>query len=390
MKHAGNNGKHRTIFPALWCLLIFSQLPQQLLSSDLYPKSDGKWVIVIDAGHGGSDPGALGSVSKEKDINLAIALKTGYYLKENIKNVTVIYTRENDKSVDLLDRPKIANKNNADLFISIHANWASSKNVSGAETFIMGHTKDQANLEVAMKENEVILLEDDYSAKYQNFDPKSPESYIIFTLMQNVYQKQSTELAAMVQKQFSERVSRKDRGVKQAGFWVLYNTTMPSILIETGFITNPAEEKFLASKNGQDFMASAIFRAIRDYLNEIELKSGIKVDTQAAVNSIENKPAVVSAAPIDTPGEGATFFTVQVGSSARQTTIKPENFKGIRDIREIKSGSRYRYISGSFREYSDATVYRKNIEKLYPDAFVIAIKDNKIVPLQEALGKTVK
>jgi N-acetylmuramoyl-L-alanine amidase len=228
---------------------------------------DKTWIIVIDAGHGGKDPGALGAFSREKDINLAIALKTGEYIEKNIRNVKVIYTRKDDSTVDLMERPKIANKNNADLFISIHANWAKQRYVMGAETYIMGHGKDQANLEVAMKENEVILLEEDYSTKYEGFDPKSPESYIMFTLMQKVYQDQSTDLATKIQTQFRERVARNDRDVKQAGFWVLFTTTMPSVLIETGFITNAAEEKFLNSQQGQDYLASAIFRACRDYIN---------------------------------------------------------------------------------------------------------------------------
>ena len=179
------NGKHHTnniyimkmIFLFIILLIVSGSKPDIIKNKN--------WVIVIDAGHGGKDPGALGALSREKDITLAIALKTGEYIEQNIKNATVIYTRKDDSTVDLTERPKIANKNNADLFISIHANWAESKNVFGAETYIMGHTKDQANLEVAMKENEVIYLEDDYSTKYEGFDPKSPESYIMFTLMQN-------------------------------------------------------------------------------------------------------------------------------------------------------------------------------------------------------------
>ena len=163
------------------------------------------------------------------------------------KNVKVVYTRKDDTFVDLKERANIANRNKADLFISIHVNGEKSKKIQGTETFIMGLAKDEANLQVAMKENEVILLEKDYTTKYEGFDPKSPESYIMFTLMQNIYQQQSTLLAAKVQSQFKERVSRTDRGVKQAGFVVLFMTTMPSVLIETGFITHPSEEKFLSS-----------------------------------------------------------------------------------------------------------------------------------------------
>jgi N-acetylmuramoyl-L-alanine amidase len=356
-------------------LFLLFLIPSGILATKSGPKTDGKWMIVIDPGHGGRDAGALGSFSKEKDINLAIALKTGNYLKENLNNVTVIYTRNDDSTVDLIERPRIANKNKADLFISIHSNWARSKNVAGAETFVMGHTKDQENLEVAMKENEVILLEDDYSTKYAGFDPKSPESYIMFSLMQNVFLEQSLDLAAKIQDQFNTRVARNDRGVKQAGFWVLFNTTMPAVLIETGFITNPAEEKYLNSELGQDYLASAIFRACRDYMNEIDNKSGISVKN--------SEPATGSSEAVTSSDE--LIFMVQVATASTRKEIKPENFKGLKDIVEIEAQNRFKYATGIFAEYSEAVKYRKEIEAIYPDAFVIAVKDNKILPLQQAL-----
>lgn len=234
-----------------------------------------RWVIVIDAGHGGNDYGAKGSNSSEKDITLAVALKVGEYIKENINNVTVIYTRKSDKFIDLRERANIANKNKADLFISIHVNSTNSKNAIGTETFVMGLTKDKENLEVAMKENEVIFLEDDYSTKYEGFDPKSPESFITFTLTQNIFKEQSIDLASKIQTQYKDRISRFDRGVKQAGFWVLFMTAMPSVLTEIGFISNPSEEKYLNSIQGQDYLSSAIFRACRDYIKEIDSKDGL-------------------------------------------------------------------------------------------------------------------
>jgi N-acetylmuramoyl-L-alanine amidase len=240
----------------------------------------------------------------------------------------------------------------------------------------MGPAKDEENMAVAMKENEVILLEDDYSTRYEGFDPKSPESYIMFTLMQNVFQKQSTDLASKIQIQLTERVNRKDRGVKQSGFWVLFNTTMPSVLVETGFITNQEEEKFLSTGQGQDLVASAIYRAIRDYINEIDLKSGVSVQTPQERND--------NTANISIPS-GKLVFMVQVTTSVSRTEIKPENFKGITDIMEINVQDRFKYATGNFTEYSDAARYRKKIEAIYPDAFVIAVKDNKILPLQQAL-----
>jgi N-acetylmuramoyl-L-alanine amidase len=234
-----------------------------------------RWIIVIDAGHGGNDHGAIGSSSSEKDITLAVALKVGKYIKENISNVTVIYTRESDIFVDLRERANIANKNKADLFISIHVNSTNSKNAIGTETFVMGLTKDKENLEVAMKENEVIFLEKDYSTKYEGFDPKLPESFITFTLTQNIFKDQSIDLASKIQTQYKDRISRFDRGVKQAGFWVLFKTAMPSVLTEIGFISNPSEEKYLNSLQGQDYISSAIFRACRDYIKEIDSKDGL-------------------------------------------------------------------------------------------------------------------
>ncbi len=339
-------------------------------SQDLTKK---QWVIVIDPGHGGKDPGALGAFSKEKDIVLAIALKTGKYIEQNIKNAKVIYTRTGDTYPELRERPEIANKNKADLFISIHANSAPQKSVRGAETYVMGVAKNQQNLEVAMKENEVILLENDHSAKYEGFDPKSEVSYIMFSLTQKVFQEQSIDLATKIQQQFRERVNRNDRDVKQAGFWVLYTTTMPSVLIETGFITNPAEEKYLNSEQGQDYLASAIYRACKEYINEIDSKSGISWDNNrpGSSKSISDKNGVI--------------FKVQVATSGSRISSTPENFKGLNDIIELSADGMYKYASGSFLTYDSAALYRKKIESIFPDAFVIAVKDNKILPLQQVL-----
>ncbi len=342
--------------------------------------SDKKWVIVIDAGHGGRDPGALGSHSSEKNIVLAIALKTGEYIEKNIKNVTVIYTRKDDSFIELKERANIANRNNADLFISIHANWAKSKNIRGTETFIMGLAKDDQNLEVAMKENEVILLENDHSTKYEGFDPKSPESYIMFTLMQNIYQRQSTGLASKIQSQYKDHNNRVDRGVKQAGFWVLYMTTMPSVLTETGFITDPAEEKYLNSKEGQDYIASSIFRACNDYINDINSKSVAFTSAKKDSVPVDNPP------PASGIPDGEIAFMVQVSASLEPTEINPENFKGLKDIYEINTQGRYKYASGRFNEYSSAIRYRKELNRIYPDAFVIAVKNNQLLPLQQALN----
>ncbi|HLP72809.1 MAG TPA: N-acetylmuramoyl-L-alanine amidase [Bacteroidales bacterium] len=341
-----------------------------------------QWVVVIDAGHGGRDPGAVGSFSHESDINLAIALKTGEYLEKNVPNVRIVYTRKDNSTVDLYERPRIANSNNADLFISIHTNKTGSKTVMGSETYIMGLTKDEANLAVAMKENEVMLLEDDYSTKYQGFDPKSPDSYIMFMVMHKEYQKQSLNLANKIQTQFTEKLNRKDRSVKQAGFWVLFNTAMPSVLVETGFISNPAEEKFLNSKLGQDYLASAIFRACKEYIEEINRRSVVLTTLEKDTTITATTLATSVTRPVE------TVFMVQISSSKDKTVINPENFKGLKDIAEITSQGRFRYASGSFNDYQEAIKYRKEIKNIYPDAFVIAVRNNEIVPLQQALTQS--
>ncbi len=229
--------------------------------------------VVIDAGHGGNDPGNLGTgryKTREKDIALEVALMVGGYIEKQFPEIKVIYTRSTDVFIGLSDRTDIANKAKADLFISIHCNAASNPSAMGVETFALGLHKNKENLEVAMKENSAIFLEDDYKTKYEGFDPNSPESIIALTIMQSAYLQQSLSISSYIQNQFKERVGRKDRGVKQAGFLVLRKTTMPSILIELGFLTNPVEEDFLNSENGKTYMASAIFRGFKEYKELVE------------------------------------------------------------------------------------------------------------------------
>lgn len=375
------NDKERTnnIYVMKLVIAIFVSLLFSGMTTDKgYEKT---WVIVIDAGHGGKDPGAIGTISKEKNINLAVALKTGEYLEQNVKNVKVLYTRKTDEFMELRDRPEFANKNNADLFISIHSNWISKSTIKGAETWIMGPAQNEQNLEVAMKENEVILLEDDFSTKYEGFDPKSPESYIMFTVMQNTFRQQSTLLASTIQNQLRTRAGRTDRGVKQAGFWVLYMTTMPSVLVETGFITNPDEEKYLVSKEGQDYIASAIYRATRDYINEIDKKTNISTSVEKEQVAKPDSSDADTSQVVD-----ELKFMIQIATSAIKKSLVPDNFKGIKDVVELTSPNLFRYATGSFSNYTQAAEYRKKLEVVYPDAFVIAVKNNKILPLQDALN----
>lgn len=231
-------------------------------------------VIVIDPGHGGKDPGTLGKISQEKNVALAISLELGRIIKKNMPGVKVVYTRTNDKFVELYRRADIANENKADLFISIHCNAAPRRmpnraSVFGTSTYVMGLHRSEENLEVAKRENSVITKESNYQNKYNDFSTDSPQSNILLSLHQQTHLQNSLNLANKIENQFKYRVKRKSRGVKQAGFIVLYNTTMPSVLVEIGFLSNPTEEKYLNSSEGQVYLASAIFRAIREYNNSL-------------------------------------------------------------------------------------------------------------------------
>jgi len=227
--------------------------------------------VVIDAGHGGKDSGALGRFSKEKNITLQVALELGKLIQKNMKGVKVVYTRQKDEFIALYERANIANKNNADVFISIHCNAAlNDKRAYGTETFTMGLHTAANNLELTKRENSVILMEDSYEEKYHGFDPQAPESHILFSLYQNAYNEGSLRLAQHIEDQLKRGLGRKSRGVKQAGFLVLWKTTSPSVLVETGFITHPAEEKYLNKRSGQLQIANAIFEGLKKYKQDIE------------------------------------------------------------------------------------------------------------------------
>jgi N-acetylmuramoyl-L-alanine amidase len=234
------------------------------------PFNDGQIrTIVIDAGHGGKDPGALGTKSKEKNVTLAIALKLKKLINENIPGMKVILTRDDDTFIELHNRAKEVANNEADFFVSIHCNANNNKAAHGSETYVLGAHKADANLDVVMRENGVILMEDNYQEVYEGFDPNSIPAYIFFQYLTDVHLEQSWKLASKVQHQFHERVGRVDRGVKQAGYLVLWRASKPSILIETGFISNVEEEEFLTSENGQTYLASAIYRSIKEYNAEM-------------------------------------------------------------------------------------------------------------------------
>lgn len=349
-----------------------------ILSLNYGPKEDPDLkskvhILVIDAGHGGKDPGAIGSFAKEKDVALGVALKLGSYVEKNFPDVKVIYTRDKDEFIPLYDRADIANKADADLFISIHANSSEKKYVYGAETFVMGEHKNESNFEVAKTENNVITLEDDYSTKYEGFDPNSTESYIIFSLMQRTYLNQSLNFAGKIQDEFREKARRADRGVLQAGFLVLWRTTMPSVLIETGFISHPDEEKYLSSELGQDYLASSIFRAFKAYKAEIEKSSNFE--------TIHPRQQLQKT---DSTNADTLYYKVQVFSSKTVFENSDPAFSNCVEIESFTAGKWYKYAIGKYKSYNDADLALREIRQRYPDAFIIAVKNGVLIPVADA------
>lgn len=367
-------------------LFIFSGI--FLVNGQDYSKIDK---VVIDAGHGGKDPGTSGAHSKEKDVALAIALKVGKLISDNLPDVNVIYTRKTDVFIELYRRAQIANEAKADLFISIHCNSIDTHKAKGTETWIMGTHRNKKNLEVAKKENSAILLESDYNKNYDNFDVNSPESYISLTLIQGAYREQSMYLAEKVQDQFTNRVHRVDRGVKEAGFLVLVYTAMPSILIETGFLSNYEEEKFLNSEQGQNYIASAIYRAFKSYKFSIEGNNESDVDNVKVMPTSESQKQNVkskdSKTVVDNPksdSQSGAYFGVQFSTFKKKLDVSTA-FKEIDDVWFYKQKGAYKYVSGKYSSFSEASKQMKKIRKgKYKDAFVVAFVDGKRVSRAEA------
>jgi N-acetylmuramoyl-L-alanine amidase len=357
-------------------LLMF--LFSLFLTPRLYAQSN-TFKVVIDAGHGGHDSGASYYGYKEKEIALNITLLAGGIL-ENNKNIKVIYTRKRDVFLGLRERADIANKANADLFVSIHANAAKNTAAYGTETFVLGLHKSQENFEVAKKENQVIYLEENYEEIYGDFDPASPESLIGLTLMQEEYLDQSIELATYIQNNFTKRLKRRDRSVKQAGFWVLHNTYMPSVLIETGFISNREEGAYLNSKKGQDEMATAIAQAITDYYNSVKSSyNGSVTDRRNDVNSAEPIPRVDIYENV--------LFKVQLAASSRKLDTKPSNFKGLTMISRMQEDGLFKYYYGNTSDYILIQALQNEArQKGYATAFIVAYKDGKRVKLADIIN----
>ena len=397
-----------------------------------------RFTLVIDAGHGGHDAGAVGAFSKEKNINLSIALAFGKLVETNCPDVRVIYTRKTDVFIPLGDRPNIANKSKADLFISIHTNSvASGHGGLGVETYTLTLDKQKTNLEFAKRENSVITLESDYKTRYEGFDPNKAESYIIFEFMQNEFMKQSVELAKCIQKQYV-RAGRKDKGVKQANLLVLRNTTMPAVLTEVGFISNPDEEQFLNSQQGINTIATSIYNGFLQYRRTHGAKAGtippdlkysataaskettdepqvvpvktslqkkedtetkeVKENAEAKVKDTpkkEEKPAPkandnakkeektapkVSETPkneVKTAQKGQKTYKIQFATSNRKPTTNDKAYKDLKDVDFYKEGGLYKLTCGNYTSMQAARTALKEVREKFPDAFLVTFCDGE-------------
>ncbi|MDR2010006.1 MAG: N-acetylmuramoyl-L-alanine amidase [Bacteroidales bacterium] len=367
--------------------------------------------VVIDPGHGGSDPGAVGKTSREKDIVLKVSLKLGDYIKENFKDVNVVYTRTDDRHVELYKRAEIANKNHADLFISIHVNSFKTGTPYGTETFVMGTSKNAANLQVAKLENSAILTEENYQANYDGFDPNDPENHIIFSLYQNANLTQSLFFAQLTQENFTEKLKRFDRGVKQAGFLVLWKTTMPSVLVELGFISNAEEEKYLNSAKGQEELAISLFDSFVAYKsyydgenydvkikpvhaenkntennsknsdNKVEATSGNKEkitsdvsDGEKTEENIEKNNGAESS-KIYSPDQ--IVYKIQIKTSPEKIELIPENFKSYQNVSVYLQDGIYKYTIGEDTDYNKIIKLFEQAKKDFKDCFIVKFKNGE-------------
>lgn len=385
-------------------------------------KTVGVKTIVIDAGHGGKDPGAVANNLKEKDITLSIALKLGELIKKHFSDVKVVYTRSTDEFIELFKRAKIANNAKADLFISIHVNSNKKPDPRGAETYVMGLSKSNGNLDVAMTENAVILKEDDYKNQYDGFDPHSPEAYIIFSLYQNANLDLGLTFSSFIQEEY-RKINCEDRGVKQAGFLVLWKTAMPSVLTEVGFISNTEDAKFLANEKNHWLIAKSLFNSFSIYKGQLEgkkynllstidvskyeekkdtlaqetkpiLKDTIKnkvenmqeqVKKDMITNSVNNDFQKVAENFVEKVTNDTLYFWIQIKSSSKKIPIKDLKAE---PLIEMQIDNLYKYWCGPFRNYSEVIEKQKDVKKIYPDAFIISTKNGKKIPLSDAIKQT--
>ena len=409
-RHSNKMRRHR--YYILYTFICLWLLSSPLCISNSWAKD---FVVVIDAGHGGHDPGAVGKISKEKNINLNVALKLGNMIKKNCDDVKVIFTRTKDVFIPLNRRAEIANNAKADLFISIHTNaLANNRTAKGASTWTLGLAKSDANLAVAQRENSVILYESDYKTRYAGFNPNSAESYIIFEFMQDKYMEQSVHLASLIQKQFRHTCKRVDRGVHQAGFLVLKASAMPSILVELGFISTPEEERYLNSEEGTGTLAKGIYRAFLTYKkeHEIRLTGGSRTiipdDEEMSENELaaqqpkEEKPdsapdqteLVAQAKPQQRPitvesatNSGEITFKIQILTSSSPLTKNDKRLKGLKDVDYYKEKGLYKYTYGASTDYNKVLRNKRAITDKFKDAFIIAFRDGEKMNINAAIAE---
>ena len=366
---------------------------------------DNRFTLVVDAGHGGHDTGALGTISKEKDINLNVALTFGRYVERNCPDVRVIYTRKSDVFIPLMDRANIANRNKADLFISIHTNaLPDGKTARGFETYTLGMHRAADNLDVAKRENAVILVEKDYQQKYLGFDPNSSESYIMFEFMQSKNMEKSVDLARYIQNNVCSIANRPDKGVYQAGFLVLRETSMPSCLIELGFITTPDEEQCLNTDSNVDAIARGIYQAFVQYKNKYD--KGIVVPYKSEANTTPVIPDIVpdtyKEKPLPKRQQGGDkceqsepvavaddannlIFKIQIIASDRLIRANSSLFKGLDNVESYQENNFIKYTYGSSADYYEINVLRKQIQDKFPDAFIVAFKNGTKIDVNQGI-----
>lgn len=357
------------------------------LSLFFCPLTVSAFTVVIDAGHGGKDLGAVGHYLKlkEKDLNLDISLRLASKIRTAYPDVKVVLTRTTDVFIPLQERANIVNRNNADLFICVHTNSAESRSAYGAEVYILGTEKMEKNLDVAMRENSVIKLEADYQTTYQGFDPNSIDSYIIFELMQNQYMDNSLRFASMVQQRFVGDNNRIDRGVRQAGFWVLLKSACPSVLIEMGFVSNKEEEKYLGSDKGKREITDAIFNAFAAYYQPETKKENtpaqVVTPPQNATVPTEQAPANEQPKAQEQPKakEQTTShprFTVQLFASRNILKKNDREFKGLKDCFYIKRGEWYKYMHGAYATEEEAKAACQQMDRQFKGCFVVPYPDD--------------
>lgn len=409
-RHSNKMRRHR--YYILYTFICLWLLSSPLCISNSWAKD---FVVVIDAGHGGHDPGAVGKISKEKNINLNVALKLGNMIKKNCDDVKVIFTRTKDVFIPLNRRAEIANNAKADLFISIHTNaLANNRTAKGASTWTLGLAKSDANLAVAQRENSVILYESDYKTRYAGFNPNSAESYIIFEFMQDKYMEQSVHLASLIQKQFRHTCKRVDRGVHQAGFLVLKASAMPSILVELGFISTPEEERYLNSEEGIGTLAKGIYRAFLTYKKEHEMRlTGVShtiipddeemsknelVTTQPPKEKPDSAPdqteLVAQAKPQQRPitvesatNSGEITFKIQILTSSSPLTKNDKRLKGLKDVDYYKEKGLYKYTYGASTDYNKVLKSKRTITDKFKDAFIIAFRNGEKMNINAAIAE---